>query len=131
MTPEVKVLSSGLTQVLVPDVSNMVTNSSLSCQLAGANILHHTLFASDTVNDACSLTIQFSFDFHYGSRRRRPHQPCFEHENTHWTAPPILFTPVHTIHTSLFSVVNGSWDPGSDKKGPQVSIDLVGSKRGC
>ena len=123
--------SSGLTKVLIPDVSNVVTQSGLSCQLTGANVLHHALFASDTVNDSCSLTIQFSLDLHYGSRGSGPHQPRFKHKNTHRTASPVLLAPMHTIHTSFFSVGDGSWDPGSDQKGPQISIDLVGSKGGC
>ena len=52
VAPPIEMLSCGLTEVLVPDVTNMIAQSGLCCQFAGSNILHHTFFTCNAVNDS-------------------------------------------------------------------------------
>ena len=57
VTPRVEVFPSLLIQVLVADVASMLTKASLSCQFAGANVLHHTFLACYAVNNSRGLAI--------------------------------------------------------------------------
>ena len=130
VAPPIKVFTRRLIQVLVSNISRMLTQSGLSCQLAGPNVLHHTFSASDAVNYSGSLAIQFSFDLNNCIRGSGLHQPCFQYKKTYRTASQVLHAFVHSIPHSLFSDWDWPWYSCSDQKGSQVSTDLVGSKRG-
>ena len=122
-------LPSWLTQDLVPDITCMLADSSLSAVFACANILHQTFFTSDTINDPLGLAIELPLDLDNNPSSSGFHHPHFKNKTAHRTSSALLVTSMHSIQNSSFSQGGWSGNSSSDKLASEIPSNFVGNER--
>ena len=106
----------------------MLAQTSLAAGFRGPDVLHEAPAAGDAVDNPGGLAIQFPLDLNDSISSSCLHHSGLDHKITDRASSRLFVTFVHSIQTSLWSVGNWSWDPGSDQECSQVSPHLVSNK---